>query len=171
MYKHGMQRCYPPLCYLSAHVNPPKMTNFCVWVPAHHAQDCEQTTSKMAQVGVDDSQRNLIVNYLPSSLTPAAFKNMFAPFGEIESCRIISDKATGTYLDYFALLSQANLHTAGQSQGFGFVKFASNDAAAKAIQIMNGRNAKMNQNNIIFHKINVGARTNIGKQNTESVLC
>jgi RNA recognition motif-containing protein len=44
---------------------------------------------------VDDSQRNLIVNYLPSSLTPAAFKNMFNPFGEIESCRIILDKATG----------------------------------------------------------------------------
>lgn len=46
---------------------------------------------------MDDSQRNLIVNYLPNSLTPVAFKAMFAPFGEIESCRIIYDKATGMF--------------------------------------------------------------------------
>lgn len=65
--------------------------------------------------------RNLIVNYLPSSLTPADFKNMFTPFGEIESCKIVLDKASG------------------QSQGYGFVKFATDDAATQAIQLMNGR--------------------------------
>lgn len=65
--------------------------------------------------------RNLIVNYLPSSLTPADFKNMFTPFGEIESCKIVLDKASG------------------QSQGYGFVKFTTDDAATQAIQLMNGR--------------------------------
>jgi len=69
----------------------------------------------------DDSTRNLIVNYLPSSLTPAAFKNMFTPFGEIDSCRIIYDKTTG------------------QSMGFGFVKFNTEEGANKAIQHMNGQ--------------------------------
>jgi RNA recognition motif-containing protein len=29
---------------------------------------------------------------------------------------------------------------AGQSQGYGFVKYASDEAASKAIQIMNGMN-------------------------------
>jgi len=45
---------------------------------------------------------------------------MFSPFGEIENCRIIMDKVTGT------------------SQGYGFVKYKTDDAAAKAIEIMNG---------------------------------
>jgi len=72
----------------------------------------------------DDSQRNLIVNYLPNSLTPAAFKNMFSPFGEIDNCRIIFDKLTGV------------------SQGYGFVKYKSTEAAAKAIEIMNGQSVE-----------------------------
>jgi len=75
----------------------------------------------------DDSQRNLIVNYLPNGLTPAAFKNMFTPFGEIENSRIIMDKVTGT------------------SQGYGFVKYKTNDAAAKAIEIMNGQTVENKQ--------------------------
>ncbi len=49
----------------------------------------------------DDSRRNLIVNYLPSNLTPGDFKNMFIPFGDIESCKIVMDKLTGiVYLHY-----------------------------------------------------------------------
>jgi ELAV/HuD family splicing factor len=52
---------------------------------------------------------------------------MFTPFGEIENCRIIMDKLTGT------------------SQGYGFVKYKTDDAAAKAIEIMNGQSVENKQ--------------------------
>lgn len=80
-----------------------------------------QDLSGLAGIPIDDSSRNLIVNYLPSSLNPTAFKNMFTPFGEVESCRIIYDKATST------------------SMGYGFVKYTTEESANKAIQIMNGQ--------------------------------
>lgn len=67
-----------------------------------------------------DERRNLIVNYLPN-ITPQAFRNMFTPFGEIESSRVVYDKLTGVSL------------------GYGFVKFKSEEAAASAVTSMNGQ--------------------------------
>jgi hypothetical protein len=46
-------------------------------------------------VTVDDSRRNLIVNYLPSSLNQEGFKALFSPFGELESCKLMVDKTDG----------------------------------------------------------------------------
>lgn len=64
----------------------------------------------------DDSNRNLIVNYLPNSLTPAAFKNMFTPFGEIEGCRIIFDKVTGLIFSSCILHYYANVINRAKSR-------------------------------------------------------
>ena len=96
----------------------------------------EVVSNNMESLGMDDSQRNLIVNYLPSSLTPAAFKTMFSPYGEIESCRIIMDKATGMSPSFVDL--HVTYPVVGQSQGYGFVKYTSEDGAQKAIQMLNG---------------------------------
>jgi len=65
--------------------------------------------------------RNLIVNYIPASISEEALRNMFFPFGELESCKLMVDKLTG------------------QSLGYGFIKYTTIDAAERAIAAMNGR--------------------------------
>eukprot|EP01098_Paradermamoeba_levis_P000660 TRINITY_DN1074_c0_g1_i4.p1 TRINITY_DN1074_c0_g1~~TRINITY_DN1074_c0_g1_i4.p1 ORF type:complete len:340 (-),score=85.31 TRINITY_DN1074_c0_g1_i4:139-1158(-) len=69
----------------------------------------------------NDQQRNLIVNYIPSSVSEEAMRNMFFPFGEMESCKLMVDK------------------TNGQSLGYGFVKYSTAEAASRAIAAMNGK--------------------------------
>ena len=46
----------------------------------------------------DDSKTNLIVNYLPQNMTQEEFKSLFGSIGEIESCKLVRDKITGTRL-------------------------------------------------------------------------
>lgn len=63
---------------------------------------------------------NLIVNYLPQTMTQEEFKALFMAMGEIESCRLIKDK------------------TNGQSLGYGFVNYVALEDAEKAISSLNG---------------------------------
>lgn len=63
---------------------------------------------------------NLIVNYLPQNLTEDDLKSLFSAVGNIQSCKLIKDKATGASL------------------GYGFINYASTADADKAIQSMNG---------------------------------
>lgn len=68
----------------------------------------------------DNNRTNLIVNYLPQTLTDAEFHSMFASIGAINSCKIVRDKASN------------------YSYGFGFVDYQSPDDAQRAIQSLNG---------------------------------
>jgi RNA recognition motif-containing protein len=43
----------------------------------------------------DGSAGNLIVNYLPSSVTEEALRALFTPYGEVTSCKLMKDKHTG----------------------------------------------------------------------------
>ena len=63
---------------------------------------------------------NLIVNYLPQTLSEDALKNMFSALGNVQSCKLIKDKVTG------------------DSLGYGFINYATTSEAEKAIQAMNG---------------------------------
>ncbi|XP_014670348.1 PREDICTED: ELAV-like protein 3 isoform X2 [Priapulus caudatus] len=63
---------------------------------------------------------NLIVNYLPQTMTQEEIKSLFGSIGEIESCKLIRDKTTG------------------QSLGYGFVNYCRVEDAAKAISTLNG---------------------------------
>lgn len=73
----------------------------------------QQTTSSV-------NHTNLIINYLPSTLTEDQLHGYFHPFGPIISHKIIVNKQTG------------------MSMGFGFVKFEQKDHAQQAIKAMNG---------------------------------
>lgn len=53
----------------------------------------------------DDSKTNLIVNYLPQNMTQEEFKSLFGSIGEIESCKLVRDKITGTLPFGFLLLA------------------------------------------------------------------
>jgi len=67
-----------------------------------------------------DSKTNLIVNYLPQTMTQEEIRSLFSSIGEVESCKLIRDKVTG------------------QSLGYGFVNYHRADDATKAIQTLNG---------------------------------
>jgi ELAV like protein 2/3/4 len=68
----------------------------------------------------DESKTNLIVNYLPQTMTQEEIRSLFSSIGEVESCKLIRDKVTG------------------QSLGYGFVNYHRCEDAAKAIQTLNG---------------------------------
>jgi len=69
----------------------------------------------------EDSKTNLIVNYLPQTMTQEEIRSLFSSIGEVESCKLIRDKVT-----------------VGQSLGYGFVNYHRADDATKAIQTLNG---------------------------------
>ncbi|XP_022237561.1 ELAV-like protein 4 isoform X3 [Limulus polyphemus] len=70
---------------------------------------------------VDDCNTNLIVNYLPQTMTQEEIRSLFSSIGEVESCKLIRDKVT-----------------VGQSLGYGFVNYVRPEDAEKAINTLNG---------------------------------
>lgn len=51
--------------------------------------------STLGQASQEESKTNLIVNYLPQSMTQDEIRSLFSSIGEVESCKLIRDKLTG----------------------------------------------------------------------------
>lgn len=66
-------------------------------------------------------QNKLFVGSLSYNVTDQELSDLFAPFGEIVSAKVITDRDSG------------------QSKGFGFVEFSSAEEAKAAIDAMNGK--------------------------------
>ncbi|XP_044741415.1 ELAV-like protein 3 isoform X3 [Chrysoperla carnea] len=81
--------------------------------------------------GQEESKTNLIVNYLPQTMTQEEIRSLFSSIGEVESCKLIRDKVTAG-----GVLSDALV--AGQSLGYGFVNYHRPEDAEKAINTLNG---------------------------------
>jgi len=64
---------------------------------------------------------NLIVNYVPTTLSEEEFRGVFEQLGELESAKLMVDKNTK------------------QSLGYGFVKYTTPENALKAINELNGK--------------------------------
>jgi RNA recognition motif-containing protein len=64
-----------------------------------HAQLQQQQQQQVAH-----SKTNLIVNYLPQTMSQDDIRSLFSSIGEIESCKLIRDKSTGA--DNLISLSQ-----------------------------------------------------------------
>lgn len=47
--------------------------------------------------GQDESKTNLIVNYLPQTMTQEEIRSLFSSIGDVESCKLIRDKVTGSF--------------------------------------------------------------------------
>lgn len=62
----------------------------------------------------------LFVGSLPWSVDDAQLQELFEGFGEVSSARVITDRDTN------------------RSRGFGFVEFANEDDAQKAVDAMDG---------------------------------
>jgi ELAV like protein 2/3/4 len=78
------------------------------------------SNSSMQSLSDADSKTNLIVNYLPQTMTQEEIRSLFSSIGEVESCKLIRDKVTG------------------QSLGYGFVNYVRPEDADKAISTLNG---------------------------------
>lgn len=66
------------------------------------------------------NKTNLIVNYLPPFMSQEEVKALFSSIGEVESCKLVREKATG------------------ESLGYAFVKYMRATDAEKAIRTLNG---------------------------------
>lgn len=67
------------------------------------------------------NRMNIYVGNLPFDTTQNQLEDLFAPFGQVESARVINDKITG------------------QPRGFGFVQMTSKEDGLKAIAALNGQ--------------------------------
>ncbi|XP_053951713.1 ELAV-like protein 3 isoform X1 [Anastrepha obliqua] len=87
----------------------------------------------------DESRTNLIVNYLPQTMTQEEMRSLFSSIGELESCKLVRDKASGN-LVLPASLTALNpaLQQVGQSLGYGFVNYVRAEDAEKAVNTLNG---------------------------------
>lgn len=77
-------------------------------------------SSSQAAGNQEESKTNLIVNYLPQTMTQEEIRSLFSSIGDVESCKLIRDKVTG------------------QSLGYGFVNYHRPEDAEKAINTLNG---------------------------------
>ncbi|KAK2908224.1 ELAV-like protein 1 isoform X1 [Channa argus] len=68
----------------------------------------------------EDARTNLIVNYLPQSMSQDELRSLFSSVGDVESAKLIRDKV------------------AGHSLGYGFVNFVNHSDAERAISTLNG---------------------------------
>lgn len=57
--------------------------------------------STVGQTSQEESKTNLIVNYLPQTMTQEEIRSLFSSIGDVESCKLIRDKVTGGFLTFF----------------------------------------------------------------------
>ncbi|XP_030756615.1 ELAV-like protein 3 isoform X1 [Sitophilus oryzae] len=94
--------------------------------------------------GQEESKTNLIVNYLPQTMTQEEIRSLFSSIGEVESCKLIRDKVTdklqplnvGSEDEVPGVITSPLL--TGQSLGYGFVNYHRPEDAEKAINTLNG---------------------------------
>ncbi|MFC1710467.1 RNA recognition motif domain-containing protein [Patescibacteria group bacterium] len=70
---------------------------------------------------VEEKQNKVYVGNLPYTVNSDELRKIFGEFGEIADAVVITDKMSG------------------RSKGFGFVEFADDEMAKKAIDSMNGK--------------------------------
>ena len=85
-------------------------------------QQQQQLVDKQHQQQQQDARMtNLIVNYLPQSMSQEEIRTLFSSIGDVESCKLIRDKST-----------------INQSLGYGFVNYVKPEDAQRAIKSFNG---------------------------------
>ncbi|XP_018116363.1 ELAV-like protein 4 isoform X3 [Xenopus laevis] len=115
--------------------------------PSSNNRNCPSPMQTGA--ATDDSKTNLIVNYLPQNMTQEEFRSLFGSIGEIESCKLVRDKITGTQFEenikdlatgtkWKPLTEEGPIFGKGQSLGYGFVNYIDPKDAEKAINTLNG---------------------------------
>jgi len=64
----------------------------------HTNSSSHNSSAQSNSGGHEESKTNLIVNYLPQTMTQEEIRSLFSSIGEVESCKLIRDKVTGELL-------------------------------------------------------------------------
>lgn len=86
-----------------------------------------QQNTTAASSGSENARTNLIVNYLPQTMTEEEIRSLFSSVGEVESVKLVRDKNV-------IYPGQPK----GQSLGYGFVNFHRSQDAEQAVNVLNG---------------------------------
>jgi RNA recognition motif-containing protein len=84
-------------------------------------KEAEFSRSVVRHLELRQMEKKLYVGNLPFSVNAEKLKEVFSDFGEVSDAFVVKDRNTG------------------RSRGFGFVTFADEEAADKAIAEMNGK--------------------------------
>lgn len=84
----------------------------------YQAQPVANHRSNLETQSVKIARTNLIINFLPYTMTKDELKVLFSSIGEVKTCRVISVQ--------------------GEPRGYGFVDFVQPQDAAKAVRVLNG---------------------------------
>lgn len=79
-----------------------------------------------------ENKTNLIVNYLPQTMTEEEIRSLFSSVGEVESVKLVRDK-TVVFPDPLNPGAPK-----GQSLGYGFVNYVKPQDAEQAVNVLNG---------------------------------
>lgn len=82
--------------------------------------------------GNPEQRTNLIVNYLPQTMTEEEIRSLFSSVGEVESVKLVRDKSV---IIPNPLIPGA---AKGQSLGYGFVNYHRPQDAEQAVNVLNG---------------------------------
>lgn len=88
--------------------------------------------SSVISSGSNESRTNLIVNYLPQTMTEEEIRSLFSSVGEVESVKLVRDK-TVVFPDPLNPGAPK-----GQSLGYGFVNYVRAQDADQAVNVLNG---------------------------------
>ncbi|XP_031621592.1 protein elav-like [Contarinia nasturtii] len=99
-------------------------------------QQQQQQAQKNGDTGSLDgsleNKTNLIVNYLPQTMTEEEIRSLFSSVGEVESVKLVRDK-TVVFPDPLNPGAPK-----GQSLGYGFVNYVKAQDAEQAVNVLNG---------------------------------
>lgn len=80
------------------------------------------------------NKTNLIVNYLPQNLTDDEFAMLFQKYGNVTASKVVRDRATG------------------YSYGFGFIDYATEEEAERAVNGLNGSQLQHKRIKVAFSR-------------------
>ena len=61
-----------------------------------HLTATNPSGSSLNAPGNDISKTNIIINYLPQTMSQDDVYSLFSTIGDVENCKLVRDKATGT---------------------------------------------------------------------------
>lgn len=114
-------------------MNDFKMTGIEVQANQTQAKPQQNGDASSAQQQQNSEARtNLIVNYLPQTMTEEEIRSLFSSVGEVESVKLVRDKSV--------IIANPLIPGAakGQSLGYGFVNYHRPQDAEQAVNVLNG---------------------------------
>lgn len=95
---------------------------------------------------------NLIINYIPPTMTDHDLASLFGTIGEVKKAKIVRDRATGINL------------------GFGFVEYVNETSAARAIDSFDGLNLKTKRLKVAYARKQDEAGANVHVRNLDQTV-